>query len=38
MFVALSTAALSRIDRARMTAAAGLYNVVGQVFGSMASR
>jgi MFS transporter, DHA2 family, multidrug resistance protein len=35
IFVALSTAALATIDRTRMTAAAGLYNVVRQVFGSV---
>ncbi len=35
IFVALSTAALSEIRRADMTAAAGLYNVVRQVFGSV---
>jgi DHA2 family multidrug resistance protein len=35
IFVALSTAALSTIDRRQMTAAAGLYNVVRQVFGSI---
>jgi len=35
IFVALSTAALSTISRARMTAAAGLYNVVRQVMGSV---
>src|SRR5262249_51577649 len=35
IFVALSTAALSTIPRARMTAAAGLYNVVRQVMGSV---
>ncbi|MHB1863163.1 MAG: DHA2 family efflux MFS transporter permease subunit [Gemmatimonadaceae bacterium] len=35
IFVALSTAALATIDRPRMTAAAGLYNVVRQVFGSV---
>jgi MFS transporter, DHA2 family, multidrug resistance protein len=35
VFVALSTAALATIDRPRMTAAAGLYNVVRQVFGSI---
>jgi DHA2 family multidrug resistance protein len=35
VFVALSTAALSTISRARMTEAAGLYNVVRQVMGSV---
>jgi DHA2 family multidrug resistance protein len=35
IFVALSTAALAPIARARMTAASGLYNVVRQVFGSV---
>ncbi|MGH7625641.1 MAG: DHA2 family efflux MFS transporter permease subunit [Gemmatimonadaceae bacterium] len=35
IFVALSTAALATIDRAKMTAATGLYNVVRQVFGSV---
>ena len=35
IFVALSTAALSTIEKRRMTAAAGLYNVVRQVFGSV---
>lgn len=35
IFVALSTAALAVIPKARMTAAAGLYNVVRQVFGSV---
>jgi DHA2 family multidrug resistance protein len=35
IFVALSTVALSAIDRPRMTAATGLYNVVRQVFGSI---
>jgi len=35
IFVALSTAALSEIRNADMTAAAGLYNVVRQVFGSV---
>ncbi len=35
IFVALSTAALATIERPRMTAAAGLYNVVRQVFGSV---
>jgi DHA2 family multidrug resistance protein len=35
IFVALSTAALASIDRPQMTAAAGLYNVVRQVFGSI---
>jgi DHA2 family multidrug resistance protein len=35
IFVALSTAALSTIDRGRMTAATGLYNVVRQVMGSV---
>jgi DHA2 family multidrug resistance protein len=35
LFVALSTAALSTIPKARMTAASGLYNVVRQVLGSV---
>jgi DHA2 family multidrug resistance protein len=35
IFVALSTAALASIDKPHMTAAAGLYNVVRQVFGSI---
>jgi DHA2 family multidrug resistance protein len=35
LFVALSTAALSTIPKARMTAASGLYNVVRQVSGSV---
>jgi DHA2 family multidrug resistance protein len=35
IFVALSTAALAAIRKAQMTAAAGLYNVVRQVFGSV---
>ncbi|PYO76594.1 MAG: hypothetical protein DMD67_08110 [Gemmatimonadetes bacterium] len=35
IFVALSTAALGAIEKAKMTAAAGLYNVVRQVFGSV---
>jgi DHA2 family multidrug resistance protein len=35
IFVALSTAALGTIERTKMTAAAGLYNVVRQVFGSV---
>jgi len=35
IFVALSTAALSDVPRPRITAAAGLYNVVRQVFGSV---
>src|SRR6185436_7857783 len=35
IFVALSTAALSTIARANMTAASGLYNVVRQVMGSV---
>ncbi len=35
IFVALSTAALATIPRARMTQATGLYNVVRQVFGSI---
>lgn len=35
IFVALSTAALSTIPKPRMTAAAGLYNVVRQVMGSV---
>jgi MFS transporter, DHA2 family, multidrug resistance protein len=35
IFVALSTAALSTIPKWRMTAAAGLYNVVRQVMGSV---
>jgi DHA2 family multidrug resistance protein len=35
IFVALSTAVLSAIERPQMTAATGLYNVVRQVFGSV---
>jgi DHA2 family multidrug resistance protein len=35
IFVALSTAALSTIEKSKLTAAAGLYNVVRQVFGSI---
>ncbi|HEU4763431.1 MAG TPA: DHA2 family efflux MFS transporter permease subunit [Gemmatimonadales bacterium] len=35
LFVALSTAALSTIERPQITAATGLYNVVRQVFGSI---
>ena len=35
IFVALSTAALSTIEKQNMTAAAGLYNVIRQVFGSI---
>ncbi len=35
VFVALSTVALSTIERHRMTAASGLYNVIRQVFGSI---
>ncbi|MCL5022600.1 MAG: DHA2 family efflux MFS transporter permease subunit [Nitrospirae bacterium] len=35
IFVALSTAALSTIRKTKMTDAAGLYNVVRQVFGSI---
>ncbi len=35
IFVALSTAALSTIERQNMTSAAGLFNVVRQVFGSI---
>jgi MFS transporter, DHA2 family, multidrug resistance protein len=35
IFVALTTAALATIDRRQMTQAAGLYNVVRQVFGSV---
>ena len=35
LFVALSTAALATIPKPRMTAAAGLYNVVRQVMGSV---
>jgi MFS transporter, DHA2 family, multidrug resistance protein len=35
IFVALTTAALATIPRAQMTQAAGLYNVVRQVFGSI---
>jgi len=35
IFVALSTAALGAIEKAKMTAAAGLYNVVRQVSGSV---
>lgn len=34
-FVALTTAALSTIERPQMTAATGLFNVVRQVFGSV---
>jgi DHA2 family multidrug resistance protein len=34
-FVAVSTAALSSIDRVQMTAASGLYNVIRQVSGSI---
>jgi len=34
IFVALSTAALSGIENRSMTAAAGLFNVISQVFGS----
>lgn len=35
IFVAISTAALSTIEKKSMTAAAGLYNVTRQVFGSI---
>jgi DHA2 family multidrug resistance protein len=35
IFVALSTAALSTIEKHRMTSATGLYNVIRQVFGSV---
>ena len=35
IFVALSTAALSTVERHRITAATGLYNVVRQVMGSV---
>lgn len=35
VFVSVSTAALSTIDRTEMTAATGLYNVIRQVFGSV---
>ena len=35
VFVALSTAALSTIERSKMTAATGLFNVVRQVFASV---
>ncbi|MDA8168985.1 MAG: DHA2 family efflux MFS transporter permease subunit [Nitrospiraceae bacterium] len=35
IFVALSTVALATVERQRMTAATGLYNVVRQVFGSI---
>jgi DHA2 family multidrug resistance protein len=35
IFVSLSTAVLSTIDKPSMTAASGLYNVVRQVFGSV---
>ncbi len=35
IFVALSTATLSTTEKPRLTAAAGLYNVVRQVFGSV---
>jgi DHA2 family multidrug resistance protein len=35
IFVSLSTAALSKIEKPMMTAASGLYNVVRQVFGSI---
>jgi len=35
IFVSLSTAALSTIERPQMTAATGLYNVIRQVFGSI---
>lgn len=35
VFVSLSTAALSTIEKPMLTAAAGLYNVVRQVFGSV---
>jgi MFS transporter, DHA2 family, multidrug resistance protein len=35
IFVSLSTAALSTIEKGAMTAASGLYNVIRQVFGSI---
>lgn len=35
IFVALSTSVLATIEKSRMTAAAGLFNVVRQVFGSV---
>ena len=35
IFVALSTAALATLPKPKMTAAAGLYNVVRQIFGSI---
>ena len=35
IFVALSTAALSTIEKRNLTSAAGLYNVIRQVFGSI---
>jgi DHA2 family multidrug resistance protein len=35
IFVALSTAALATLPKPKMTAAAGLYNVVRQIFGSV---
>ena len=35
IFVALSTAALSTIERPKLTAATGLYNLIRQVFGSI---
>ncbi len=35
IFVALSTAALSTVEKRSLTSAAGLYNVVRQVFGSI---
>jgi DHA2 family multidrug resistance protein len=35
IFVALSTAALSTIDKTKMTDAAGLYNVIRYIFGSV---
>jgi MFS transporter, DHA2 family, multidrug resistance protein len=35
IFVSLSTAALSTIEKSAMTAATGLYNVVRQIFGSI---
>ena len=35
VFVAVSTAALSTIERTKMTAASGMYNVIRQVFGSV---
>jgi DHA2 family multidrug resistance protein len=35
IFVALSTAALATIEKRHITAAAGLYNVIRQVFGSI---